>query len=90
MMLGMFSGMTICGDACKELAIGSWMAKSIPIQAEWIFCSGGGWSLQFHLWFHTIQVHFYQGQISGRFICGGCIPECQLFKVKQQSFEAPI
>ena len=71
MMLGMFSGMTTHGDACEEVAIRSSTVGSIPLQAEWIFCSGGGWSL----WVCTVQVHLYQGWILDRFICGGHIPE---------------
>ena len=30
MMLGMFSGITACGDACEEVAIISGKAESIP------------------------------------------------------------
>ena len=32
MILGMFSGMTASGDTCKGVAIGSWIAKSIPFR----------------------------------------------------------
>ena len=31
-MLGMFAGMTTCRDACKEVAIGSQLAKSVPFR----------------------------------------------------------
>ena len=30
MMLGMFSGVTTCGDACEEVAIGSGITESVP------------------------------------------------------------
>ena len=41
------------------------------IQAEWVFCSGGGGNLRYCI----TQVHIYHGQISGGFIHIGHIPE---------------
>ena len=32
MMLGMFSGMTTYGDACEEVVIISWRARSFPFR----------------------------------------------------------
>ena len=50
MMLGLFSGLTTCGDACEEVAIRSGMARVHPIQAKWICCSGGWQSSQGRRW----------------------------------------